>query len=218
MIVIPAINETSFEAVKEKVKKAAEFSEWIHIDVVDGVFAPNITWDNAGDLESIKLLNFSIPQLLNFKFEVHLMVANPEAIIDSWLRTGMVKRVIIHLEAMTDSVYLLEKCKKYNAECMLAINPGTEVERLYAHASDFKFFQILAVYPGLAGQEFKPEIINKINSLRKQVPSAIIEVDGGITPETAKLVKEAGADILISASYIWNSNNPEKAYEKLMGI
>ncbi|MEK9186552.1 MAG: hypothetical protein AAB885_03130, partial [Patescibacteria group bacterium] len=154
----------------------------------------------------------------SLKFELHLMVSNPESVIDGWLRTGMVKRVIVHLESMTDSVYLIEKCKKYGAECMLAINPGTEVERLYAHASDFKYFQILAVYPGLAGQEFKQEIINKIKSLRKQVPNAIIEIDGGINPETAKLCKEAGADILVSASYIWGNNNPKKAYEELLSI
>ena len=212
MTIIPAINANSLDEAKKLIEKAVEFSDLIHLDIVDGVFAPNITWGSPAELESIK------HQASNIKFELHLMVSNPEGMIDSWLRTGLVKRVIVHLESMTDSVYILEKCRKYDVECMLAINPGTEAERLLAHKDDFKYFQILSVYPGLAGQEFKPEVINKIKSLRKQAPNAIIEVDGGINPQTAKLCKEAGADILVSASYIFKSKNPKEAFDELMRI
>lgn len=146
------------------------------------------------------------------------MVSNPEGVIDAWLRTGLVKRVIVHLEAMTDSVYILEKCKKYGVEAMLAINPGTEAERLLAHAGDFRYFQILAVPPGPAGQEMSPGIIDKIKFLRRAMPNAIIEIDGGIVPETVKLVKEAGVDVVVSGSYIFGSDDPKRAFEELASL
>lgn len=213
MQIIPAINTPDFKTAEKQIKQAAEFSEWIHLDITDGVFSPAQIWGNPQELE---LITNNLK--LKTKFELHLMVSNPEGVIDSWLRTGLVKRVIIHLEAMTDSVYILEKCKKYGAEAMLSINPGTEVERLLAHKDDFKYFQVLAVAPGWAGQKFNEKMIAKIKFISENMPSAIIEVDGGINPETAKLAKAAGADILVSASYIFSHDNPRKAYESLREI
>lgn len=210
MQVIPAINARFFEEVQKQLKVISGFAEWVHIDVVDGAFSPHLTWSNAEELKKL--------EIGNLKVELHLMVANPESVIDAWLRTGLVKRVIVHLEAMTDSVYILEKCKKYGVEAVLSINPGTEVGRLLAHKDDFKYFQILAVNPGWAGQKFDPKIIDKVGFLRKNMPDAIIEVDGGINAETAKLVKEAGANIVVSASYILDNQNPKAKYEELMKI
>lgn len=212
MQVIPVINVPDFETAEKQIKEAAKFSEWIHLDITDGVFSPAILWGSPGELQELKIENSKL------KIEVHLMVSNPEGVIDSWLRTGLVKRIIVHLEAMTDSVYILAKCKKYGAEAMLAISPGTEVERLLAHKDDFNEFQVLAVAPGWAGQKFNQKMIDKIKFLRKNMPNAIIEVDGGINPETAKLAKEAGADVLVSASYIFGSKNPKKAYKELKGL
>ena len=137
--------------------------------------------------------------------------------MDAWLGTGIVRRVIIHLEAMTDPVLILEKCKKYKADAVLSINPETEVERLFAH-TDFNAFQILAVHPGLAGQQFQPQSLAKLGFLRKKFPNAIIEVDGGINLETGKLVKQQGADMLVSASYIFKDQNPREAYERLKAV
>lgn len=215
MIIIPAINAQTFQEAQKQIKQAAEFSNLIHLDVTDGMFSPAIVWGNPEDLKKLDMRDEKLGQT---KFEVHLMVSNPEGVIDAWLRTGLVKRVIVHLEMMTDSVYILEKCKKYGAEAMLAINPGTEAERLLAHKDDFKYFQVLAVAPGWAGQKFRQEVIDKIKFLRQNLPDAIIEIDGGINPETAKLCKEAGADILVSASYIFQSENPKTAYQDLSRV
>src|SRR3989344_2079357 len=212
MIVIPAINAPDFETAQKQIKKAAEFSEWVHIDVTDGAFSPAKIWGSPEDLPKLKIEN------LKLKIDVHLMVNNPEGVIDSWLKTGLVKRAIIHLEAMTDPVYILAKCEKYGAEAVLAIKPDTKAERLLAHESDFKSFQVLAVTPGWAGQKFGAEALDKIRLIKRQMPNAIIEVDGGINAETAKLAKDAGADIVISASYIFGSKDPKKSFEELQKI
>ncbi|MBI2024741.1 MAG: hypothetical protein HYT03_01435 [Candidatus Harrisonbacteria bacterium] len=218
MQIIPAINAPDFETAEEQIKTAAEFFSdlpsgalakegWIHIDVTDGIFSPAQIWGNPEELKKL--------EIENLKLEIHLMVSNPEGVIDSWLRTKMVKRVIIHLEAMTDSVYILEKCRKYGAEAMLAINPGTEAERLLAHKDDFKYFQLLGVKPGWAGQKFNEKILDKIRFIKRNIPNAIIEIDGGVNGDNAKDLKEAGADILVSASYIFKNKDPKKAYETL---
>lgn len=215
MQIIPAINAPDLKTAEKQIKQAAEFSERVHLDITDGVFSPAQIWGNPDGLLELRSTNHELGKL---KFEVHLMVSSPEGVIDSWLRTGVVKRVIIHLEAMADSVYILAKCKKYGAEAMLAISPGTDVERLLAYKDDFNNFQILAVAPGWAGQKFNEKMIDKIKFIRRNMPNAIIEVDGGINPETAKLAKVAGADILVSASYIFSHDNPRKAYEELKGL
>lgn len=208
MKVIPAINVTSFKEAEKLIKQAAEFSNKIHIDVVDGKFAPNKTWGSSDDLSKIS------DRLSNATFEIHLMVENPEAVIEDWLKAG-VKRVIMHLEAMIDPVYILEICEHFGAEAVLAINPETEIEKLLAHTDKFKSFLLLAVHPGLAGQKFQYQVIGKIEFLKEMAPDVKLEVDGGINLETAKLVKEAGADTVVSASYIFGSENSKVAFEEL---
>lgn len=209
MQVIPAINATSFNGAKKQIEQAVKFAELIHIDIVDGKFAPNTTWGSPDELSKVG------GQISNVSFEIHLMVENPEAVIEDWLKAGA-KRIIVHLESITDSVYIIETCEYYGAEAVLAINPETEMEKLLAHTDEFKAFLLLAVYPGLAGQKFQHQIVSKIEFLRERAPNVKIEVDGGINLETAKLAKEAGADILVSASYIFGSENPKKAYEQLV--
>jgi len=180
----------------------------VHIDVSDGVFTATPTWNN---LEEFSFLTSELPML---HFEVHLMVANPEQAIEKWLKGGA-ERVIVHLEAMSNPHLILKKAKGAHGEVMLAINPGTSVEAFAPYFISFSGFQILAVPPGLSGQEFNESVLEKIKFLRERAPNAIIEVDGGINPETAKLAKEAGANILVSTSYIMDSPDPKGAYEKL---
>ena len=214
MQIVPAINTTSRDEAKKQISEASGFADLIHLDIVDGKFAPNVTWGSPEELGAICAEN----KLDKTKFEIHLMVQNPEGVLDSWLRTGLVQRVIVHLEAMTDSVYILEQCKKYGVEAILAVNPTTEAERLGAHLDDFHYCQILAVYPGLAGQKLQPHALEKVEFLRKQYPNVIIEMDGGINLETAQLAKKAGADILVAASYIFSDPDPKEAYERLRNL
>jgi len=210
MHVIPVVNTSSLEEAERKIQSAAEFSEWIHVDIADGKFTPHMTGRSPEDIaKAVEATGKEI------HVEVHLMVESPEGVIDEWLRTGVVKRIIIHLEAMTDSVYILEKAKRFGAEVMLAINPGTEVERLLAHVDDFPYMQILAVSPGPAGQELQPNVMHKISFLKEKAPNVKLEVDGGVTDTTAKAMKEAGADIIVSGSYIFNAEDPKSAYHTL---
>lgn len=209
MEVIPAINEKIFEEVVKKIKIAEEFlpaDAWIHIDVADGIFTPNKTWNNPDDLANLKT---------KLKLEVHLMVEKPEQQIENWLKVG-VKRLVIHLEAFTEPNFILSEVKKYNAEIVLSANPVTSADAISLYLGSFDFFQILAVDPGLAGQKFQEKVLEKIKFLRSRNPAVKIEIDGGIDLITAKIVKASGADIIVSASYIFNNPaGPTAAYNEL---
>lgn len=227
MQIIPTINCENFECVKEKLQKAAEFSDWVQIDIADGKFTPHKTWNNPKDLIDLQLKTNN--QRLNL--EIHLMVENPLDVIDDWIESGA-KRIIVHHEAVceeaahnenndeTDIInFLLEKCVEKGVELGLAINPSTPVESIIYHLDRVRFIQILAVNPGLAGQQFQATTLQKIKFLKENpYTEAMVEVDGGINLETAKLCKEAGADILVSASHIWNSEQPNIAFKELQSV
>jgi len=212
MQIIPAINCLSFKCVRDLTQKAAQLpSGWVHIDVTDGKFTHNVTW---GSPEELAILKREYP---NLNFEVHLMVADPEEVIKSWFRAGA-KRVIVHLETIENPDFLLETADEYGGEVMLSVAPSTPADLLLPHTNSFRYFQVLAVKPGLAGQRFTLDSLEKIRFLRQMAPDAKIEVDGGITPETARLAKIAGANMVASASYIFGDKEDfKRAYEELNG-
>ena len=210
MQVIPAINETDFKEVEKKIKEVQDFgSEWTHLDVSDGKFTPNQLWNNPKDLKSQSSARRAL--------EIHLMVQNPDEVLDAWL-DAKVKRVIVHVESAKDIDVMKMKCVAFGVELFLAIKPDTPVERFFSYAGDASGFLILAVNSGLAGQKFQENQLEKIKVLRQKFPDAKIEVDGGVNLENAPRIKEAGADILVSASYIWSSDNPEETYKNLQSL
>lgn len=219
MRIIPAINCENFECVKDKLQKIKELNaDWAHIDIADGIFAKHITWNNPEDFNDLRFKIYD----LELNLEIHLMVENPFDAINEWVKVGA-RRIILHIEAIGKNELKSLKAEKLKSdlkdcEIGLSINPNTSVENLIPFLNDFKFIQILAVDPGLSGQKFHPQVLEKIKFLKKNHPDVIIEIDGGIDLETAKMCKEAGSDILVSASYIWNNKNPKEAFEKLKAI
>ncbi len=210
MEIIPVINCHDEESASELAKKAGEFSEWVHLDVSDARFTFNKSWGDSSVWPKFGK---------NLNLEVHLMVEEPEKEIDAWIKAGA-KRIIVHAEAVNAEIVsgIKKKTDSADIKLMLAINPETPAEKLKLYFDEIAEFQILAVYPGPSGQKFRMLCTDKIRFLRREMPNVIIEVDGGINEETAKLVKEAGADIAVSASYIFGSPDPKSAYEKLKSI
>lgn len=207
--IIPSINVRTFAEVQEHVKKVEPYVKWCHLDVTDGIFSKHLTWHNPADLP-----------LLNTKLnvEVHLMVSEPEKVIEQWL-VAPVKRVIVHLEATKDLELIINKCREARVEIGLAINPETFWGRLKPWFGKVDIYQVLAVHPGPSGQGVDwPEILGKIKHIRERCSSCIIEVDGGINPESAKKAVEAGANLLVSGAYIFASPDIKKAVEELKSV
>ena len=213
MNVIPVINCPDEACAREKfatLKRFLPAGSFVHADVTDGIWSAHPTLRDPSAWARL-----ASP----FALEAHLMVERPEEIADDWLTAGA-RRIIVQAETVDGAgVYrLLELAAQHRADLMLSTAPGTDLgslEPLIARFGDrIAAFQVLAVHPGAAGQRFGEEALARIVSLRGAVPHAIIEVDGGIDPGTARLVKDAGADTIVSASYIFNGD-PEKAYETL---
>ncbi|KKU94125.1 MAG: Ribulose-phosphate 3-epimerase [Candidatus Jorgensenbacteria bacterium GW2011_GWA1_48_13] len=212
MQIIPSINETDFEEIRRKIGLAASFAEWVHFDVSDGEFTDFKNWN-----EPEKLLELS-DELSGIRCEVHLMVAEPQAEVERWLSAGAA-RIIVHAEMVEDGwPMVIDKMDNFGAELGIAVNPETPLEILKPYLKAVPFIQLLAVKPGPSGQKFNETILSKIRIVKRENPETRVEIDGGINLETAKLAKKAGADILVSGSYIWQSPEPEKAYEALKEI
>ncbi len=180
MEVIPVINCVDRMRAELEVETLAGFLEqdhFIHIDVADGVFTFNKTW-NAPTL--LKRLVHG-----RFRLETHLMVEHPPVWIAPWLAAGAT-RFIVHVEAVDTASFLRIKrlCDQHGATLMLTSNPETPVREFASYLDVCSEFQVLSVHPGLAGQLFLPITLDKVRWIRRKAPHAIIEVDGGITPGT----------------------------------
>ena len=213
--VIPAINCPlgDVACVEEKMKIVEPFAARVHLDVADGKFTFNKTW---GDPKQFSIFNSQFPKI---EWEIHLMAEEPEQILPAWIGTGA-KRVNVHIETFdaASAARMVGAAKTAGVEMMFSMNPETPAESMRQYFKLCSAFQVLAVRPGLAGQKFLPLVLYKVEFLRREVPDATIEVDGGINPETARLSREAGADIVVAASYIFDSVDPAAAYKALSEI
>lgn len=205
--IIPAINAKNFSEVKEKLNFIEPFSNWAHIDVSDGVFTETLLWNKSAELKNLET---------RVKIEIHLMVSCPEKIIDDWMIKN-VKRIIFNIESSENPEYIIKKCGERGIEAGISLGPGEPLSRLKPFFLSVNFFQILAVLPGRAGQEFLPQSLEKIKELRQEREMCDIEVDGGINLETGRESINAGANILVSASYIFQGdiNNRIKLLKEL---
>lgn len=210
MEVIPAINEERIEGVKRKIAIAESFqAEWAQIDFSDGSFGEG---KNLFGPEELALISN------NLKLEIDFMVTEPEEKILSWIKTGKIRRVIFHLETLEDPIRAKNVCLENGVEPGISILFSAPEEIIFPFIKEFNFFQVLAVSPGLSGQKFREESLEKIKFLRERSENAKIEVDGGINEEAARAVKEAGADIVASSSFIFQDPDSFSAYKKLLEI
>jgi ribulose-phosphate 3-epimerase len=206
--VIPSINESSFEEIVKKIQLVEPYVDWVHLDVSDGTFTDITNWHEHRDL-----LTYVTP----CKIEVHLMVSDMDMRWQDWILPN-VQRVIFHQEAAHDPDFVLDKIKNAGKEAGIAIKPETHWAMLERFVSKADVLQTLAVEPGPSGQKFKSEILDKITHIREFYPKAIIEVDGGINPETGKSCVRSGANILVSSQYIFKSQDIKQAILDLQNL
>lgn len=219
--VINAADEEEAIGLLARARKLVSRGEWLHIDVADGCFTPHRTFNRVDFWERVARV---------YQLEVHLMVEDPVAATEVWLRAGA-RRIIVHWEALSGRVStssavqrktaiddILHSCRRHQAEVLLATNPETHLSRLQHHLARFSGYQVLAVHPGLSSQKFQWRVLEKIKFLRRHFPDATIEVDGGITPEVVRRVNEVGATRAVSATYLWKQVHPEKALAELRAL
>lgn len=212
MEIIPAILAKDFSEVQQKINQVEPFCAWAQIDVVDGVFAQNKTWNNPEELNDLKT---------NINLEVHLMVADVVKEVERWIKSP-VKRIIFHFEMSAqnekDNVKIvgemIKKIKDAGKEVGMAINPKTSWQVLEPYLNDLSVVLYLSVNPGFYASPFEAEVIPKIKSFRQAYPNAIIAIDGGVNSDTIAQIKDVGVDRICVGSYIFK-NNIEQAINSL---
>lgn len=202
--IIPTILVKTFEEVKERIKLVENYVDWVQLDIMDGVFVENLTWNNPEDLKDFKT---------KVKLEAHLMVQNPEKIIDSWLE--VVDRIIIHQESSANIKEIIEKVHKNKKQIGVALNPETSIEVAKPFLNDLDLILLMSVQPGKGGQEFELEILEKIRNLRNIWPGGNIEVDGGVSDKNIKEIFNAGANLFCVGTYIYQSGDIKQVINKL---
>ena len=192
------------DIVKELDKTNADY---IHIDIMDGKFVDNKTWTISEITKITK--NSTLP------LDVHLMVNNPSKYIEDYAMLNT-NDIIFHYEAVKDVNSMIDEIKNYGLKVGIAINPDTDVEKIFPYLDKIDLVLVMSVYPGKSGQSFIEKSLDKIRKLKQEIQEknlkTLISVDGGINDETGLLCKEAGVDELASASYIHKDiiNNVKK--------
>lgn len=207
----PSILSADFSKLGEEVKKIdSAGADYIHIDVMDGLFVPNITIGN----DVVK----SIRKSSNLTFDVHLMVNNPDNHIKAFAEAGS-DIITIHAEATTHLDRTIELIKSFDKKVGVSLVPSTSESVLDYVLEKLDLVLVMTVNPGFGGQKFISSQLKKIENIRKKIEKTgkniDLEVDGGINYETAKIAINAGANVLVSGSYIFGSKNYEEAILKL---
>ena len=198
----PSILAADFGALKEDMLLAEEAgAESFHFDIMDGHFVPNISY--GADLVS------SLRKDSQAFFDVHLMVENPDMYIKDMVDAGA-DIITVHAEATKHLNRTVQLIKSYGKKVGIALNPSTPLEMIKYDLKNIDMVLIMTVNPGFGGQKFIEDMTEKIKELRNINKEIDIQVDGGINAETAKKVKEAGANILVAGSYVFSGNYKEK--------
>lgn len=210
--IAPSVLSANFAELKKDLDSIREYgAEWVHYDVMDGHFVPNISFGYS--------ILKDISKVCDLYLDVHLMISNPKKYVDEFINAGA-SCITFHIEAMeneTSTRELIQHIHTAGVEVGISIKPATSVESIEKYLSDIDMVLVMSVEPGFGGQSFQESAVKKIELLSnlKNQYSFIVQVDGGINATTGKFCRDAGVDVLVAGSYIFNAENRQKAIDSL---
>lgn len=208
---VPVINVKTIQKLKARINLLKDFNDIFQIDIADGKFTAWKTWNSPEVLKKIKKIER--------KFELHLMVYNPQEVIPYWLEISP-KRIIIHLETIKNFALLDNLCRAKEVELGVAINPETPFEAIDNYLDKVNFVTILGVSPGPSGQKFHWFVLDRVKKIKSNYPKIQCEIDGGINEDNIEKVKKSGADFIAIGSAIFESEDPLERisyFQKILG-
>lgn len=211
--IAPSILSADFAKLGEEIKDVERGgADYIHVDVMDGHFVPNITIG--------PLIVEAIRPVTKLPLDVHLMIENPDQYIEAFAKAGA-DYLTVHVEACKHLHRTLNYIKSFGVKAGVVLNPATPVEMIQHVLEDVDMVLFMTVNPGFGGQKFIPAVLPKIKQLKEMIDSKglniEIEVDGGVNPETARLCVEAGATVLVAGSAVYNQPDRAKAIAEIRG-
>lgn len=210
-IIAPSILAADFANLQRDVEMInSSCADWFHIDIMDGVFVPNISFGMPVLRDIVKHATKTI--------DVHLMIIDPDRYVKTFADLGS-HNLTVHFEACTHLHRTLQSIKNEGMKAGVALNPHTNVNLLEDVIHDIDLVCLMSVNPGFGGQSFIENTYKKVQQLKKIIlqnnASTLIQIDGGVTNKNAKQLIEAGADVLVAGSYVFKSDNPVKTIEGL---
>jgi len=213
-IIAPSMLSCNFGKLKEEIEMVNQSEAgWFHLDIMDGVFVPNIT--------------FGTPILEVFKeyatkhLDAHLMIVNPENYIKKFASLGA-NTITVHYEACDNLQNTINQIKKLNVKAGVAINPDTDVSVLYSLINEIDLICLMSVFPGFSGQKFITDTFERLEKLKKIITDknsqALIQIDGGVSTDNAKKLVSLGADILVAGSFVFKSEDASTTIKKLNSV
>ena len=211
MKIAPSILSADFGNLAEDVRKVSEAgADYIHVDVMDGHFVPNMTMG--------PMIVEAVKKATNVPLDIHFMVENIPFFIDMYKHLKP-EFISFHIEEEKHINRVIQKIRNEGIRPAVVLNPATPVCLLEYIVADVDMVLLMSVNPGFGGQKFIPSVLDKIKELRelasKKNPALLIEIDGGVNDKNAPLLREAGADILVAGSFVFKSDDYKKAIDSL---
>lgn len=216
--IIPAIIPESLEHLRSKLLSLQNVSNKVQIDITDGMFVMSRSWPMKKEdqklFEDFARGKEQLPLSDTFSFEVDLMMHKPETVLEKWVKAGIFG-AIFHIESR-HNFGEIKQIAKNSIELGVAIQNKTPLERLESYIDDVDFVQVMGIETlGRQGEVFSKNTVETVKTLKEKYPGVTIQIDGGVNEESAPLLIEAGANRLVSGSYILRSENPRRAIETL---